>query len=193
MRPTPLRALRSLAPAAHASFALRAWQGKSGGYRVITFYGGGNVPVFLLNVFSKGDRVDLTQAKRNELRKELAGLAETIVSECAHVSKAGSRILGSVRKARAFARGETSEGFVVHVPDSIDVGAIRQKLRMSQEAFAQRFGFSAAAVRDWEQGRRQPERAARVLLLVIQEAPQTVEHGCNGLRAVNCVTYRGDA
>ncbi len=51
-------------------------KGKSGGYRVITFYTGRDVPVFLLNVFSKGDRVDLSQAERNELRKELAGLAE---------------------------------------------------------------------------------------------------------------------
>src|SRR3954452_15115564 len=51
-------------------------KGKSGGYRVITFYTGRDVPVFLLNVFSKGDRVDLGQAERNELRKELAGLAE---------------------------------------------------------------------------------------------------------------------
>ena len=91
------------------------------------------------------------------------------------MSKAGSRILGSVRKARAFARGEVSKGFVVHVPDTIDVKAIRQKLGLSQEAFALRFGFSPAAVRDWEQGRRRPEQAARVLLLVIEDAPRTVE------------------
>jgi hypothetical protein len=51
-------------------------KGKSGGYRVVTFYGGQDIPVFLLNVFAKGDRVDLSQAERNELRKELEGLAE---------------------------------------------------------------------------------------------------------------------
>jgi hypothetical protein len=51
-------------------------KGKSGGYRVITFYSGRDVPVFLLNVFAKGDRVDLSQAERNELRKALAGLAD---------------------------------------------------------------------------------------------------------------------
>lgn len=51
-------------------------KGKSGGYRVITFYSGIDVPVFLLNVFAKGDRVDLSQADRNELRKGLAGLAD---------------------------------------------------------------------------------------------------------------------
>jgi hypothetical protein len=51
-------------------------KGKSGGYRVIAFYTGEDVPVFLLNVFAKGDKVDLSQAERNELRMELAGLAE---------------------------------------------------------------------------------------------------------------------
>lgn len=51
-------------------------KGKSGGYRVISFYSGPDVPVFLLNLFAKGDKVDLTKSERNELRKELAGLAE---------------------------------------------------------------------------------------------------------------------
>ncbi|MGH6895964.1 MAG: type II toxin-antitoxin system RelE/ParE family toxin [Geminicoccaceae bacterium] len=51
-------------------------KGKGGGYRVITFYSGAGLPVFLLTVFGKGRKVDLTQAERNELRKELAGLVE---------------------------------------------------------------------------------------------------------------------
>ncbi len=51
-------------------------KGRSGGYRVITFYNGQDVPVFLLNVFLKGERVDLTQAERNALKAELAGLVK---------------------------------------------------------------------------------------------------------------------
>ena len=51
-------------------------KGKSGGYRVITFYSGASLPVFLLTVFGKGTKVDLTRAERNELRRELAGLVE---------------------------------------------------------------------------------------------------------------------
>ena len=43
---------------------------------MITFFSGPDVPVFLLNVFAKGDRVDLTQAERNAMRDELAGLAD---------------------------------------------------------------------------------------------------------------------
>lgn len=51
-------------------------KGKSGGYRVITFYSGRDIPVFLLNVFAKGDKVNLTPAERNELKDILASLAD---------------------------------------------------------------------------------------------------------------------
>ena len=57
------------------------------------------------------------------------------------MSNAGSRILRSVRGARAYARGEAGEGFVAHVPEAVDVKAIRTKLHLSQDAFARRFGF----------------------------------------------------
>ena len=47
-------------------------KGKSGGYRVITFYSGEDIPVFLLNIFAKGEKVNLTKAEQNELRGILA-------------------------------------------------------------------------------------------------------------------------
>ena len=50
-------------------------RGKSGGYRVVTYYGGGALLVFLLNIFRKGDRINLSKAEVNELRDELAQLA----------------------------------------------------------------------------------------------------------------------
>ena len=43
---------------------------------MITFYSGATLPVFLLTVFGKGSKVDLTRAERNELRRELAGLVK---------------------------------------------------------------------------------------------------------------------
>jgi len=74
------------------------------------------------------------------------------------MSRAGNRILQSVRQARAYARGEAKEGFAIHVPENVDVKAIRGKTGLSQEALASRYGFSPAAVRDWEQNRRSPSR-----------------------------------
>ncbi len=52
-------------------------KGKSGGYRTITFYSGRDLPVFLVTVFSKGERSDLSQADRNDL----AALTKELVSE----------------------------------------------------------------------------------------------------------------
>lgn len=46
-------------------------RGKSGGVRVVAFHGGPAVPVFLLTVFGKGEKVNLTKAERNELRRVL--------------------------------------------------------------------------------------------------------------------------
>ena len=91
------------------------------------------------------------------------------------MSKAGKRILKSVRRARAFARGENTDGFVVHVPEEVNVRAIRNTLKLTREEFAARFGFAKSAVKDWEQGRRQPERSARILLKVIEQEPAAVE------------------
>ena len=51
-------------------------KGKSGGVRVIAFYSGSDIPVFLLNVFAKGDKVNLTQAERNALTKILGAVAQ---------------------------------------------------------------------------------------------------------------------
>ncbi len=49
-------------------------KGKSGGYRVITFFGGDYIPVFLLDVYGKDTKDNLTKAERNELREILTAL-----------------------------------------------------------------------------------------------------------------------
>lgn len=41
--------------------------GKSGGYRVISWFGGGDRPVFLLTVFGKNEKANLSKAERNAL------------------------------------------------------------------------------------------------------------------------------
>jgi len=54
----------------------REFEGKSGGYRVIYFYHSLNVPLFMLNVFAKNERANLSQAERNQLRKLTSMLVE---------------------------------------------------------------------------------------------------------------------
>jgi hypothetical protein len=42
-------------------------RGKSGGYRTITFFSGSDMPVYLITVFAKGERSDLTKDQKNQL------------------------------------------------------------------------------------------------------------------------------
>jgi putative transcriptional regulator len=91
------------------------------------------------------------------------------------MSKAGSRMIGAAEEALAFAKGEATKGFVVHTPETINVGELRQRLKMSQGAFAVSFGLPKRTIQDWEQGRRYPEGAARVLLKVIAHEPDAVK------------------
>jgi hypothetical protein len=51
-------------------------KGKSGAYRVITYYAAEDVPVFLLALVDKGQRADISQADRNALRQILGTLAD---------------------------------------------------------------------------------------------------------------------
>ena len=62
----------------------------------------------------------------------------------------------------------------VYNPPVPDVKAIRHKLGLSQAEFAQQFGFSVRTIQQWEQGRAIPDRPARILLRVIETAPQAV-------------------
>jgi putative transcriptional regulator len=90
------------------------------------------------------------------------------------MSKFGQDLLQSIREARAIARGEMQPARS-YTFDAPDVAAIRKRLKLTQGKFAARFGIPVGTLRDWEQGRRQPDAPARNLLRVIEYAPETVE------------------
>ncbi|MEA2936979.1 MAG: putative transcriptional regulator [Alphaproteobacteria bacterium] len=91
------------------------------------------------------------------------------------MTKLGKRLIAAAEEARAIIRGEADPAtYRIHVPHEVDVKALRRKLRLSQDAFARRFGFTPARVRDWEQGRSKPDGAVRAYLLVIEREPEAV-------------------
>ena len=90
-------------------------------------------------------------------------------------SAVGRRMIAGLKEAVAHAKGDIAlPGYTVTVPESMDVAAIRRQLGLSQAAFARTFGLDVTAVHAWEQGRRRPDRAARVLLAVIAREPKAV-------------------
>lgn len=78
-----------------------------------------------------------------------------------------------LNEAVAYAKGK-KVAVKIYKPEAVDVSALRQRMDMTQEQFAARFGFSVATLRHWERGDRTPQGAALVLLNVINRAPDEV-------------------
>ena len=55
-----------------------------------------------------------------------------------------------------------------------DPRRIRERLKLTQEQFAEKFEIPLGTLRDWEQGVSLPDRAARTLLRVIEQDPEAV-------------------
>jgi putative transcriptional regulator len=91
-----------------------------------------------------------------------------------------NRIMEGLGEAVAFVRHKDAPGAVVHIPEELDVKAIRGKLGFTQAEFAKRFHFTQARVRDWEQGRRVPDAGVRAYLKVIAAEPSMVERVLQG-------------
>ncbi len=82
-------------------------------------------------------------------------------------------LLESVREGGAVLRGEkeASRMFVIETPN---VKRIRERYQLSQTEFAALLGISVKTLQNWEQGRRNPRGAARVLLRVAAKHPEAV-------------------
>ena len=86
----------------------------------------------------------------------------------------GQRMIESAKQALAFAKEDSTHGCVVHVPEDVDVKAIREKISLSQSEFAKLFGLSKRTLEHWEHGRRVPSGPARAFLTVIAREPEAV-------------------
>ncbi len=91
-------------------------------------------------------------------------------------TKAGRDVEEALGEVLAHVRGEVDLPCrIVDDPSAERILALRKRMKLSRREFADRFGLDARAVQDWEQGRRLPDRAARVLLTVIERDPKAVE------------------
>ncbi len=83
----------------------------------------------------------------------------------------------NARAAATHSRGEVTENvreLRVQPPKHVDVKQVREKLGMTQTAFAHTFGFSLRTLSSWERHERRPEAAARVLINTIARFPEAV-------------------
>ncbi len=90
-------------------------------------------------------------------------------------------LLTGLKEVAAHRSGEiTLPSRYVDVPPSVDVKAIRTRLKLSQSEFADRFYFPIRTLQDWELGRNQPLSPIRAYLLVIANNPKMVERALRG-------------
>ena len=88
----------------------------------------------------------------------------------------GSALLESLGEVAAWKRGDVELSVRNVVPmSSARVKDIRKSVAKSPREFEARFGIPARTIEGWEQGRRQPDPAACVLLRVIEKNPELVE------------------
>ena len=88
----------------------------------------------------------------------------------------GRSLEESLREVLAWKRGEIALEVVNIEPmPPARIKAIRKKAAKSAKAFEARYGIAAATMNNWEQGRRAPDPAARLLLKAIEADPEFIE------------------
>ena len=88
-------------------------------------------------------------------------------SELVESMREGSEILSGTKKASRTWTVESGK----RIETKEDVQSLRHEFGVSQSAFAKFMGVSINTLQNWEQGRRQPTGAARVLLTIAYRQP----------------------
>src|SRR5438132_4873937 len=87
----------------------------------------------------------------------------------------GKEIIAGLEEIKAWRQGDKKlKTVTIHLPTAADVPVIRRELGLSQEQFASLMGVRVATLRNWEQGRREPDGPARSLLLVAWREPAAI-------------------
>jgi len=84
------------------------------------------------------------------------------------------RLEESARQAKAILKGELQPGRIRIVEAPTLARSAREKLGMTQEEFARALQTSPSTIRSWEQGKRNPTPATRLLLKVATQHPREV-------------------
>jgi putative transcriptional regulator len=90
------------------------------------------------------------------------------------MSKFGKELIESMKQAAKHASGRKVRGQRVTRVEIPDVKAIRRSLRMSQHRFAAAYRIPLPTLKNWEQGRRNPDAPAAAFLLAIKRRPKEV-------------------
>ena len=110
------------------------------------------------------------------MTKKTTGSSNRTAIKSRESQTVGQSIIQGLEEAVAWTQGNNECVQVTAVPvPVVDIRTVRLRMGLSQSAFAAKFGFPPATLRNWEQGRSHPDAPTRVLLAVIAAHPEAVE------------------
>jgi putative transcriptional regulator len=158
----------------------RAGSGKRGGVRVIYFYHDAGRPLYLLMVYAKARRRICRRTRSGRCARWPPYSSVEMQGKDKAVARFADDLIASMKQAAAHARGRKVRGLRVTVVETPNVRAIRRALRMSQHRFAAAFRIPLPTLKNWEQGRRQPDAPAAAYLLAIKRRPKEIMEAVAG-------------
>jgi DNA-binding transcriptional regulator YiaG len=156
------------------------WQmpgrGKRGGARIIYYWKAAAGQIFLLFLYPKNVRSNLSPAELRTLRKLIV---DDWATERPMRKDLFDELVESVKEMKGIQAGRRKPARVTRAhevlsAESPDVATLRKSFKLSQAKFAVLLGISVDTLQNWEQHRRQPEGPARVLLRVAATHPEAL-------------------
>lgn len=87
------------------------------------------------------------------------------------MSRVGKLLISAIKDA--------DENGLVSLEPSTDVSALRKRLKLSQQKFAEKYHINPETIKKWEQHKREPDSISRAYLKCIDKNPQIVEQLVN--------------
>ncbi|WP_244475086.1 helix-turn-helix domain-containing protein [Methylobacterium sp. Leaf99] len=156
--------------------SLKARLGRLGPIRDVSRVSSGSPAILSLSPSQGPEKVEAVQATLALAGRGLSLLrAKRVIEEMLDKGRAVVEV-PLVEDEDALARDLAEAGCAAARlgPAQMDVRALRDRLGVTQEQFAHRYGLEVDAVRNWETGRRRPDAAALAYLGVIARLPEQV-------------------
>ena len=152
--------------------------GRLGPIRAVDRVSSGSPAVFVLRLPAERAGVDTVDAVLALARRGMTMLAAKRAVEGLLAEGRVFAELPIIEDRRALAADLATAGIAaapVEPPQMVDVRGLRERLRLTREQFAIRYGLEVETVRNWEAGRREPDTTARSYLRAISNDPEHVE------------------
>jgi len=138
----------------------------------------GSPAVFVLRLPANGIEPKMVDATLALAKRGMTMLRAKRAIEGLLATSSAFVILPKLEDSRVLAKELNDAGIASAPVDptrNIDVRQLRERLGLSREDFALRYGLEVESVRNWEIGRREPDSAAKSYLRAIDNDPQKVE------------------